>query len=330
MIKILVTGVGSLIGQGIVKSLNNSCLKYRIIGTDYFASAVGLYWVDKGYLLPDILNPKVDETEWIDALIKIIKTEKIDIILPGLDFEIPILARNKSVIEKLTSTSILVSSNKVVSIGNDKWETVKYLKKHGFNYPKSCLPNKLNIFLKNNQFPLIVKPRFGHTSENVFKVTNISELNRAIETCPKPIIQEYLSNHDLEYTCGSTFFNGKILSLISLRRTLKNGNTQLAFSENTIEIDEHIKKLTLSIKPYGPINFQLRISDQGPVVFEINPRFSGTTPIRALFGVNEVENIVKKIIDKDSVNVNKKKLGVVIRYFDDQIISLNQYKEYLR
>ena len=330
MIQILVTGVGSLIGQGIIKSLNNSGLNYGIIGTDYFASAVGLYWVDKGYLLPDILKPKVDEQDWIDALIQIIKTEKIDIVLPGLDFEIPILARNKSIIEKLTSSVVIVSSNKVVSIGNDKWETVNYLKNHGFNYPKSCLPDKLDIFLKTNRFPLIVKPRFGHTSENVSKVTNKSQLNRAIETCPKPIIQEYLSNHELEYTCGSTFFNGKILSSISLRRTLKNGNTQLAFSENTIKIDEYIKKLTLSIKPYGPINFQLRLTDQGPVVFEINPRFSGTTPIRALFGVNEVENLVKIVLDKDSVKKNKKKFGVVIRYFEDHIVTLNQYKEYLK
>ena len=61
MISILVTGVGSLLGQGILKSIQNSRLKCRVIGTDYFPSAVGLYWVDEGYILPDILKQNIQE-----------------------------------------------------------------------------------------------------------------------------------------------------------------------------------------------------------------------------------------------------------------------------
>ena len=113
MIRILVTGVGSLLGQGILKSINDSSLDYSVTGTDYFPSAVGLYWVDKGHLLPDILKPEVAEEEWIEALIQVINQEKIDIVLPGLDFEIPILARNKSTIEKQTNATLLVSSEEV-------------------------------------------------------------------------------------------------------------------------------------------------------------------------------------------------------------------------
>ena len=95
MICILVTGVGSLLGQGILKSIQQSRLKCRIIGTDYFPSAVGLYWADKGYILPDILKPKIQESVWIDYLIDFIKKEKVQLLIPGLDFEIQILSRNK-------------------------------------------------------------------------------------------------------------------------------------------------------------------------------------------------------------------------------------------
>ena len=77
MIRILVTGVGSLLGQGILKSIKASSLDCKVIGTDYFPSAVGLYWVDKGYILPDILKPKISEAQWIDVLINIINQEKI-------------------------------------------------------------------------------------------------------------------------------------------------------------------------------------------------------------------------------------------------------------
>ena len=66
MIRLLVTGVGSLLGQGILKSIQDSSLDTSIIGTDYFPSAAGLYWVDKGYMLPDILKPEISESQWIE------------------------------------------------------------------------------------------------------------------------------------------------------------------------------------------------------------------------------------------------------------------------
>ena len=313
MIRILVTGVGSLLGQGILKSLADSSLNCRVTGTDYFPSAVGLYWVDKGYLLPDILKPEIDEENWIDALIQVINQEKINIVLPGLDFEIPILARNKPAIEKQTGAVLVVSSEKVVTIGNDKWESVNYLKTKSFTCPESCLPDEIDNFLRSNSFSLIVKPRFGHTSENVFLVKNKTELYEAIQQCDKPIIQEYLGDPDREYTCGATCIDNQVITLISLRRTLKNGNTQQAFCEKTDEIDKYVRKLTLSLNPYGPINFQLRLTDRGPVVFEINPRFSGTTPIRALFGVNEVEAVVNRIMGTKTGNDYKEKDGVVTK-----------------
>ena len=328
MIRILVTGVGSLLGQGILKSIQDSSLDCNVTGTDYFPSAVGLYWVDKGYILPDILKPEIKDSEWIDALINVINQEEIDIVFPGLDFEIPILAKNKSAIEKKTGAILLVSSKEVVKIGDDKWETVNYLKNNGFNYPNSSLENTVESFIQSNPFPLIVKPRFGHTSENVFIVKNKKELNEAVETCDKPIIQEYIQNSEKEYTCGATFIDNEILTLISLRRTLKNGNTQQAFCERTDEIDAYIKKLTLSIKPFGPINFQLRLKNRSPVVFEINPRFSGTTPIRALFNVNEVDAVIRKLTGSKLKSTYKEKKGVVIRYFENQYISRDKYRTY--
>lgn len=328
MIRILVTGVGSLLGQGILKSIQGSSLECKVIGTDYFPSAVGLYWVDKGYILPDILKPNIIESEWINALINVINQEKITIVLPGLDFEIPLLAKNKSIIENKTGVTLLVSSEKVVSLGNDKWETVNYLKNNGFNYPNSSLPETVESFIQSNRFPLIVKPRFGHTSENVFLVKNEKELNEAVETCDKPIIQEYLENPEQEYTCGVTCIDHEILTLISLRRTLKNGNTQQAFCERTEEIDAYIRKLTLSLKPYGPLNFQLILTERGPVVFEINPRFSGTTPIRALFGVNEVEAVIRKLTGLKIKGAYTEKEGVVIRYFENQYIPWDQYRTF--
>ena len=73
MINILVSGVGSLLGQGIIKTIQKSKFKTRIIGTDYFNTAVGLYWVKNGYILPDILNSSHLINKWNDKIINICK-----------------------------------------------------------------------------------------------------------------------------------------------------------------------------------------------------------------------------------------------------------------
>lgn len=49
------------------------------------------------------------------------------------------MARNKITFEKHTGAVLLVSSEEIVTAGNDKWETVKYLKNNSFHYPESCL-----------------------------------------------------------------------------------------------------------------------------------------------------------------------------------------------
>ena len=89
MIRVLVTGVGSLLGQGILKSIQHSTLECYVAGTDYFPSAVGLYWVDKGYILPDILKSNISEAQWIDGLINIIN-QKLNILLPIILKNLPL------------------------------------------------------------------------------------------------------------------------------------------------------------------------------------------------------------------------------------------------
>ena len=43
MKKILVTGCGSLLGQGIIKTILSSNQSYEIFGTEYIKDSVGLY-----------------------------------------------------------------------------------------------------------------------------------------------------------------------------------------------------------------------------------------------------------------------------------------------
>jgi carbamoyl-phosphate synthase large subunit len=85
-------------------------------------------------------------------------------------------------------------------------------------------------------------------------------------------------------------------------------------------ITQYIRNIAGRLKPFGSCNLQLRVDDKGqPKLFEINPRFSGTTYMRALFGYNEVAFIICKILGWEETPLIKKN-GKVIRYYDERLI----------
>ena len=67
LIKVLVTGAGSLLGQGIIRSLINSKLKIHLTAVDPDPLAVGLYWADSKYLIP-----MVNDREYFDRVFELI------------------------------------------------------------------------------------------------------------------------------------------------------------------------------------------------------------------------------------------------------------------
>ena len=311
---ILVTGAGSLIAQGVIKCIKKFSKSFKIIGSDYFELSIGFLWCDKSYLIPDILNPKISEKVWLETFLKIIKKEKIDLIIPCADFEIPLFSKYKQNIEKNTNSKVLVSDKHIVNMCNDKYLTKKFLDELEIDYPSTYNYKEFKKLTKKPKYPLVVKPRKGSTSKGLHIVRNSEELKKIINNNPDLIIQEYLVGE--EYTCGSVYMNNKVISVISLRRTLKNGNTSVAFSEKNNVIDKFIYNITKKIKPFGPMNFQLKFTKNGPRIFEINPRFSGTTPIRELFGLNEIKGIFLNL-NKENQFKYKIKKGIIMRYFED-------------
>lgn len=320
-INILVTGTGSLIGQSIIKAIRNSDISndVNIIGCDYFSKTIGSLWCDKNYIIPDILK-KNNQKIWLKNIIEIIKENNVLVLFIGVDFELIPFAKNKIEIESQTNCKVIVSNLNLLKIGNDKYLTYQFLKKNNFNYPKTFLPKNFNSL--ELKFPLIIKPRIGARSRDVFKVNNKKELKEKISKIKNPIIQEYLGDENNEYTCGVLMLENKIVDMMVLKRSLKNGNTQLSEHKFNFpkEIYQYIKAVSNKLEPYGSCNFQIRFNKNNqPCIFEINPRFSGTTYMRCLFGFNEVEYIIKFLLNYPNKSFNMKE-GLAYRFFEEKLL----------
>jgi carbamoyl-phosphate synthase large subunit len=318
-INIAITGIGSLIGQAIIKSIQRSDLKdeINIIGFDYFMDTVGGFWIDEKHILPDILKSGITHQEWVDVIIKVIIERDIKLLFVGVDFELPILAKYKGEIERKTEAIVLVSSPEVIEIADDKFLTFEFLKNNSLFHPQSYLPQNLDY--DNLNYPLIVKPRKGERSRGVYKVNDRSHLLKRIAEVENPIIQECVGNDDDEFTCGTIYLNDELKEIIVLRRSLKEGNTFISNYRNDFPevITTYLKQVTECLKPFGACNFQLRLDDNGlPKIFEINSRHSGTTYIRSLFGFKEIEYIINSVLFNKETKFELKE-GTVVRYFDE-------------
>ena len=322
-----ILGAGSLIGQGIIKSLRDSPLETRLVGFDYFPTAVGLYWTDESVILPDILAEEVAESTYLTALKREIEARRIEVLLIGIDFDLPRLAGAREEIESETGCKVVVSSPEVIEIGDDKWATYEFLEKHGLPRPESLIDlDGLDSFVDRVGFPLIVKPRRGARSRGVVLAANRTTLDSALESAAEPsIVQKAIGSIKEEYTAGVVVMDGACAGAIVLKRDLRDGNTHRAYASPSPELEEMVREAAMKLQPHGPANFQFRIGKDGPVIFEINPRFSGTTVMRTMLGFNEVEAVVQWLVTGEKQQLAYRREGVILRYWEEQLISWSEF-----
>jgi carbamoyl-phosphate synthase large subunit len=250
--------------------------------------------------------------------------------LVGTDVELPIFAQYKKDLEAAYPVKVIVSSAEVVAIANDKWLTAKFLKENDFPYPLSALTankEEINFLRANSEYPYIAKPIDGARSKGIVYLNSESDL---IEICSYKnnlVVQELLSEEEGEYTTGCMVIEGKCKAIVSLRRDLRDGNTYRAYRDGTEIYDDVIKVIAEKLGADGPVNFQYRIKNGKPVIFEINGRFSGTTPLRHMFGFNEVDALLDHLFGVKEMTQPQLKNGTVLRTFSDIFVENEQLEE---
>lgn len=335
-LNILVTAAGSAIGQGIIKAIKISALDCNIITTDNQPYAAGLYRGKAGYLVPLGKSP-----DFIDKIIEICKKEHIHGILIGTDYELLIFSEHKEKIEKETGAKVIVSPSVIVKIADDKWLTQKFLIDNNLPHIPSALPSGVDELVKQEGFPLIIKPRIGDSSKDTYIIKDKKELdvrlsfllskknsNEYLSKDMGPMVQKYLVDQKEEYTSTTLTFDKKCYGVISMKREMKfGGHTTKAVIEDFSSINEKIRKIAEAFNAFGPANFQSRLLNDNPLVFEINCRFSGTTPFCAEVGFNTVEAVIRKVILKEKIQKLNYKKGVILRYFNEIFIPESEIRK---
>ena len=328
MKNVLVTGAGALLGQGILRSLNYSKNSYYVVSADPDVRSTGHALANKSYVIP-----MATEESYLERIEEIINKEDVKIIFIGTDVELPLFAAKRNYLEEKYNLKVVVSGTEAVAISNDKWLTAEFLRKNGFPYPISALTSdrsKIEGLKKGARYPFIAKPVDGARSKGLTTIRNDKELE---EICSYPnnlVVQEKIGDEEGEFTTGCLVTNGKCTAIVSLVRDLRDGNTWRAYRHGDSPYDTMIGSIAEELGVEGPANFQYRIKEGQPVVFEVNCRFSGTTPLRLMYGFNEVEALMEFYLEGKEIVKPELKSGTILRTFSDVFVSNESLEKFRR
>jgi carbamoyl-phosphate synthase large subunit len=316
-ISILVTGVaGGTIGEQAVKALRCGLLPYRIVGTNVTPTHVRAGFVEAWETLPPAEDPA-----YPGSVSKLIRKHGIQFVIPGSEPELLRLARDRSSLEA-EGARLLANSLEIIGTCTDKGKTFRTLSALGVRIPATFeIQDLSDVSRIPSLYPFVVKPAHGGGSAAVFLAQTEEELRFFVEYHLRygwrSVVQEYVGAATDEYTVGVLHFpNGacagtvvmhrQILSGLSHRFRVPNrtGRRELGetlaissgISQGEIgdfpEIRKTAEAIAGGLGSVGPMNLQGRWDGRQFVPFEINPRFSATSSMRAMAGFNEPEILI--------------------------------------
>ncbi|MEK7842438.1 MAG: ATP-grasp domain-containing protein, partial [Deltaproteobacteria bacterium] len=169
-----------------------------------FATALFSKYCSRRVIYP---SPASKPDEFLDWLLKEVKSNSYDMLLPTEFETLEIILKNKKEIEPYTRVPF--ADYNLISKVNDKAWLIRYAEKNGYLCPKTYFVEALNEFRHESmEYPLVIKPRKSSGSRGLVYVNRPSEFLTAFQKVhsryPFPLVQEYIPNGGA-YGVGALF-----------------------------------------------------------------------------------------------------------------------------
>jgi carbamoyl-phosphate synthase large subunit len=219
--------------------------------------------------------PLCSDPDYIDEVLNIAIGEEVGVVVPTIDDELTVFARSR---DRFTAAGIrvMVSPPETTTLCNDKLATCRELRRLGIAAAESYLRADLS---ESPDFPLFIKPRYGRGSVGAFAIQNPRELAFFLDYVPDPVVQEFLAGPEftIDMLCD---FSGRPLSIVPRERVvIRAGVTDRGRTVKDSRLIDLATACASALRFVGAVNIQCRIVGERPVIFEINPRFSGGIPL---------------------------------------------------
>ncbi len=305
---VLVAGIGGAsLGTEILKCLQE-IPDYRLVGCDISPYAYGHYQLgrESAFL--------VRGEHYIDDVLSICRRFGVVAIIPGGEKPLQLLTAAQ---DRFDEARIHIASNTsdIVRLCCDKARLFERLVCLNIPVPWTAECDD-TVDLSKIPLPCIIKPSTGSGGSRLtFLAGSVADIrlyshHLVLNGC-RPLVQEYIPVSEGEFTVGVLSLpDGVLVGAVAMRRMFHSqlsvsSQTELGlissgFSQGFVDdyrdVTAQAESIAQALGSAGPMNIQGRMKGGAFVPFEINPRFSASTYLRALAGFNEIDVYLKAVL----------------------------------
>ncbi len=259
-----------------------------------------------------VLAPLIYDREYIPFLLDYCKENRIDLLLPLFDVDVPVLAAAREEFASV-GTTVVTADRRGAEICNDKWQTYRQLKDAGFCVPAAWIdPEEALHAVREGgaAWPLIVKPRWGMGSLGIYAADDEESLRVFLTWGRKQIRDSYMKYEAAKDESRSMliqeYLNGQEYGLdvmndlegnvrgVSVRKKLamRAGETDSAVTAEDPELMALGWRLGEFLRHRGNLDVDVIASGGRNYVLEMNARFGGGYPFSHAAGVDLPQALV--------------------------------------
>lgn len=306
---ILITSVGSLVGQNILDALEGRRQGLFVVGSNSVAEAANLFRCDLALLSP----PAQQAEAWCDFTARQITEQKVDLVLPARDDDVRLLARLRDRHPRLRQL-ITCGCESVAAVLEDKGLSRDFALAQGLPFAASARPGaELAALVASAGFPLIAKPLAGNGSRGVRVIRDAQELAEAA-SWQDYLFQEYLGpdrdrfGEESTRRAGVPLFHAPPYVHLAAQAVISPaGRVEALFCGEVVMVMGRAERSVAIAAPdftaiaqacaqafaaagwVGLVNIQGRRDAAGQFkVYEFNGRFAGASATRLYLGFDEL------------------------------------------
>lgn len=331
--KVLIAGIGGAsLGTELLKSLTLAG-GIEVYGCDISRTAYGLY--QSGFAKTYLIS----RDDYVEQVLECCRDSGADFLVPGGEQPMVLLGAEAERF-RAKGVRVLMNSPEVIQVCSDKASTFQALHRLDIPIPRTA-PIDEDFDPQTLSLPCIVKPaKDSGGSIGVFFAPSAEEVRVYADYIRRmgrtPIAQEYVDNAEGEFTIGVLSLpDGQLVGSIALRRVFdtklsvsyreRGGLISSGYSQGYIDdfsdLRQQAERIATALSSTGPLNVQGRVRDGLLLPFEINPRFSASTHLRALAGFNEIDMLIRYHLTGVSPDSPAIRSGWYLRSLTEQYVA---------
>lgn len=337
MPRVLVTDASERAALAIIRSLGQKRIEVVAADSRSFNPGFLSKYCSHRIIYPP---PEVNKSKFIDFMLRILRTERFDLLIPVTDFTMIPMLEHRDDFEK--QVKVALPPYEVAIKALDKAQTLKIAKECGVPYPETFIVKDADILketARHLRYPVVIKPRmkviwhgqkalmlkvtqrnYAYNYEDL--VQKFSKITTQLKGLDIPqdffMVQEFVGG--VSYGVEVLMYNSELKAVFMHKRLreypITGGASTLRISVRNERLKNYAVNLLRAMGWQGVAMVEFKVEEKNyeAKLIEVNGRFWGSLPLAISAEVDFPYLLYKSIVDGDVATCYDYIVGVMQRW----------------